>query len=531
MTERFSKNSESEEKEISIGEILIVFLRNKKLFALSSAIVFVISIFYFLFFITPVYNVYSSMEIVSPEPSTGLHSPLTMVMGMGKSQGRSIEYEVFGSRRLRDAVIEKNNLFMKIERKNNNVFNHVMRVLFGTPSGNGFLLFNSVPDELKYCEGEIIAQKLTYTISCDGNTATCKWDEDCSLEKELFSISKVGGFDVPETFRFESQNIIDTRKFFSDNLNVQMREESGMLILNFAHESPFMAAQIVNDLIGEYIDLKEKWSQEDSQSKTSYVAGILDDLIADLDEKSDLLIQFQEKEKALVPEVQISELLRKHSSLRQEMEDVRLKRDVISGIIESIQISPDTPVVVPALPGDLAAQDTLKHHNNLIFKKNDLSQKLTHDHPAMIAVKKEISSSADLLKRMLQDNISQFDRTIRNIGSLLSEVDMEQKKAPELFFTFSKLKRDVEISEKMILALSSKLYETAIDARFGLPPVRVIDVPDAHVLRSSPQIKFTGFMIIFLSLFLGITVVFSKEFFMVMLKSYKDATRIGKSKV
>lgn len=509
---------------ITIEDFIRVLSTNKKLYCISSLITFTVIVFVFLFVITPVYTVNSSIEIRSTQGSTSI-SPFDMMsqfIGGVVSNSKSIDFELLKSRTLMDSVIQKDNLRMNVRKKNNSMFVYYWSKLFGEKAEDAFVIFKKIPEPLKAGSGEITASEDGYVIEFGGTQAECRWNEDCLLGKDTVSVEKIGKFTVPVTYKFAYEPIIFARDRFAkallvDNaaaggaLNLKKGGDTELINLVFTHESPLMSVRILNDLLAVYIEKKKEWEKNDSDSKQAYINGMLDDLSLGIHEKVQKMISFQQQEHTIMPEVEFPELLKKQETMKVQVEEFKFKRKILENTLKNIEKDSGKPITLPI--EESSVQEALKYHNALIFKRNELSQRVTEEHPLKVAADEEIKESENALKNVIQTSITQYDKGEKLLTDLLNMMSDGQEKLPENLITFASLKRDVELAERVYVTLSAKLYESSISPNIGVLPVRVVDAPDPYVLRSFPKSVMFAAITLIATLLSGFFVVFAKEFF------------------
>ena len=510
--------------EMTIDDFIKIIRNNKKLYCISSLITFVLVVCIYLFSLKPVYDVDSSIEIRSSQGGASI-SPFDMMaqfVGMGASSNKSIDLELLKSRTLMDSVIEKNNLQMKVNKKNNTMFFYYWnKFVADNVSNDVFVIFKKFPESITLEKGYIVANEDGYTIECGGKKADCLWNSDCNFGDGVLVLEKLGTFNVPEEYVFSYMSLIDTRKWVSKAFNIVTAGSSDpltikggvteFLTLVFSHESTIMAAKILNDLVAAYILKKNEWEKNDVISKHIYINGMLDELSLGIEEKAQKMIMFQHKENTIVPELEFPELLKKQETLKVQSEEFKFKRKILENSLDSIEKKPGKPITVPI--EEPSVQEALKYHNALLFKRNELAQRVTEEHPLKVAAEEEIKESELSLKNVIKNSIAQYAKGEKLVDELLNMMSEGKEKLPENLVTFANLKRDVELAERVYLTLSAKLYESSISPNIGVDPVRVIDAPSTDVLRSFP--KTNAFIIItFIATFLsGFVVIFAKEFF------------------
>lgn len=515
---------ENKRIQITIEDFIKIIRDNKKLYCISSLITFAVIVFVFLFVITPVYSVNSSIEIRSSQGSTSI-SPFDMMsqfIGGVMSNSKSIDFELLKSRTLMDSVIQKDNLQMNVRKKNNSMFSHYWNKFFGENGEDAFIIFKKIPEPLKVGSGEITATEEGYVIEFGGEKAECAWNSDCMFGKEVVSIEKIGKFTIPVRYDFVYESVIFARDRFSkallvDNaaatgaLNLKKGGDAELILLLFTHESPLMSARVLNDLIEAYIEKKSEWEKSDAVSKQAYINGMLDELSQGIQEKAEKMIVFQQTEHTIMPELEFPELLKKQEAMKVQQEEFKFKRKILENTLKNIEKDSGKPITVPI--EESSVQEALKYHNALIFKRNELAQRVTEEHPLKVAADEEIKESENALKNVIRTSITQYDKGEKLITELLNMMSDGQEKLPENLITFANLKRDVELAERVYVTLSAKLYESSISPNIGILPVRVVDYPDPLVLRSFPKSKIFAAITLIATILSGFFVVFAKEFF------------------
>lgn len=510
--------------EITMEDFIKIIRDNKKLYCLSSMVVFVVSLIVFLFCLTPVYSVNASIETRTAQGSSSFSSfdVVNQFIGGSITSSKSIDFELLRSRTLMDSVIKKNNLQMNVKKKNNNMFSHYWSKILGKQQEDAFVVFRKIPELFKLGSGLIFATEEGYTIEYNGEKAECAWNSNCIFGKDEVLLEKVGTFNFPITYKFAYETIISTRQRVSNALNIDNVATSGsagmkrggnneFITLSFTHESPLISVLVLDSFIDVYIEKKNIMEEEDRVLKHGYINKVLDELAMGIQEKEGKLIIFQQKEHTIMPTLEFSELLKKQETLKVQSEEFKFKRKILENSLDSIEKKPGKPITVPI--DEPSVQDALKYHNLLLFKRNELAQRVTEEHPVKVAVDDEIKESENALKNVIKTSVSRYAQGEKIIDELLNMILGGKEKIPENLITFANLTRDVELAEKVYLSLSAKLYESSISPNIGVPPVRVIDAPDPFVVRSFPKSMMFLIVISIVTLISGFVIVFAKEFF------------------
>ena len=519
-SENIELTAEKETVEITVKDVVKILHRNKKVFFISSFIAFSVLSFVFLFLLTPVYDVNSSVEIRNQQSSPSLSfDAISMLMGGVVTNDKNIDLELLKSRTLLNTVIDGNGLQMNVKRKNNTMFSYLWNRVFGELSEDAFIIFKKIPENIQSKKGEITASEDGFMIEHDGEKAECKWDSDCNFKGGVVALEKLGNFSIPVSYKFEFEPVIDTRERVAGSLNIKKADDSEMIKLAFTHQSPLMAAKILSDITKVFIQKKTEWDENDAESKKNYINKILAELSVGIDEKSQKLIMFQQQEKTIMPEVEVPELLKKQETLKIQIEEFKFKKQILANTLKSVESDPGKPITIPI--EEMSVQEALKYHNSLLFKRNELAQRVTAEHPLKVAADEEIKESENALKNVIKTSIAQYEKGEKLLNDLFNMITSGQGKIPETLFTFANLKRDVELAEKVYVTLSAKLYESSVSPNVGIVPVRIIDAPDPNVLRSFPKVRIFAIIIFMLTVFSGFVAVFAKEVF----KSLKESLK------
>lgn len=519
-SENIDLPAEKETVEITVKDVVQILHRNKKLFFVASFTAFTVLSFIFLFLLTPVYDVNSSLEIRNQQSTPSLSfDAISMLMGGGMASDKSIDLELLKSRTILDSVIAENGLQMNVKRKNNTMFAYLWNRVFGELPEDAFVVFRKIPENIQSKKGEITASEEGFSIEHGGEKAECKWDTDCSFRGGTVALEKLGTFSIPVSYKFEYEPIIDTRERVAANLSIKKADDSEMVKLFFTHQSPLMATKVLSDITKIFVKKKTEWEENDARSKKEYITKMLDELSLGIDEKSQKMIAFQQQEKTILPEVEVPELLKKQETLKIQIEEFKFKRQILANTLKNIDKNPGKPITVPI--EEESVQEALKYHNTLIFKNNELTQRVTAEHPLKVAADEEIKESENALKNVIKTSVVQYEKGEKLLNDLLDMITSGQGKIPETLFTFANLKRDVELAEKVYVTLSAKLYESSVSPTVGIVPARVIDKPDPNVLRSFPKVRVFAIIIFALTVFSGFVAVFAKEVF----KSLKESLK------
>ncbi len=514
--------NKKETVEITLKDLVKILRDNKKLFFVSSFVAFAVLSFVFLFLLTPIYDVNSSLEIRSQQsaPSLSFDAISVLMGGGGMTNDKSIDLELLKSRTIMDSVIAENGLQMNVWRKNNTMFSYLWNRVFGELPEDAFIVFKKIPESMKSKEkGDLVASEEGFSIEYGGEKSECRWNDSCSFKGDALVIEKLGTFSVPVSYRFIFEPIIDTRERVSGSLTIKKADESEMIKLFYSHESPVFASKILENITGSFIQRKTEWEDNDARSKKDYITKMLDELSLGIDEKSQKMIAFQQQEKTIMPEVEVPELLKKQETLKIQIEEFKFKRQILANTLKNIDQNPGKPITVPI--DEESVQEALKYHNALLFKNNELTQRVTAEHPLKVAADEEIKESENALKNVIKTSIAQDETGEKLLNDLLDMIMSGQGKIPETLFTFANLKRDVELAEKVYVTLSAKLYESSVSPNVGIVPARVIDAPDPNVLRSFPKVRIFAIIIVMLTVFSGFAAVFAKEIF----KSLKESLK------
>jgi len=513
------------DKELSLFDILGFFKDNARDFFLYFLVFLVLLFTYFLFFIRPVYKVDSKIEVNEFGDSISLN-PMSFMLGDSSTSSMITEEELFKSRLIVDKVIEKCNLRAVIRKDYNNMFVYIVKNILGMSTDSGGFFIREFPDSFIEDLSLTVLSASEYKISLSDKDQICKWGESCFVEDKEINIEKIGTLQEGSTFSIEHSPTIVTRIEFLKRLSAKNYTGTKNIDLSYSDENPYLASKVLSIVIDVYESIKKEWDKKEISDKKKYIQSILGDVKKEIKEKAEKLVEYQKNNETISPDLKIEALIKQIGEIKIKISSIQLTKKILTKVIDELRNDSFETITIPSMSGDLSMVELINAHNNLVLKRDSLAEQLTDKHPQIVGMNNEIKESVKNLSDLLKQQIKVFTSSEKALENEITGIMAENSDIPEKILRSEALKNDLNLTEKLYVALTSKLYESTIDKKTGVPPIKVIDYPTAEVLRKSPKIFISFIVMVLISFVLSFLAIFLKEIFRVRVFNKRQVDKI-----
>ncbi len=514
-----------ETREISVYDIINFFKRNLKILAILFMSFTSIFVLMFLFLLSPVYRVDGLIEVNDSSDSISLN-PMNFMMGGQVSSSMVANEELFRSRLIANRVINNLNLQVVPSRKSNSMFFYVLNVLSGKGGGvSGGFRVENYPDVFKSGSIDLLLSEKGYTVIHERKEYNCSWGEDCKIDSDTLNIVKLGRFPYEERYTLSYRSALEVREMLRRKFSASYYANTSNLRLQFVDSNPYHAAKILEEYVRVFLSIKNEWDEKETIAKRKYITNILDDVKNEIKTKAELLIETQQSDNTFMPNIQFETAFKKIESIKGEVETLKMKQKLINETLAELDREPDKAVTISYLSDNLSLIEMIRSHNELIYKLDSTREQFTENHPRYISLNALISESSNNISTVLLQEKSALDSGIKILNHTANVIIEQKKDFPKNILKSEALRKDLELTEKLYVALTTKLYESTIDRKTGVPAIKVIDNPDPLVFKSSPGVSFNMLIILFLSLVIATVSVFLIEFFRDKVKNIGDVKR------
>lgn len=277
------------------------------------------------------------------------------------------------------------------------------------------------------------------------------------LESRKILLKVIDKFDLVDYYKISEYKIDNTLDAIKDDLDVD-QTENGLVQISFIHKDPKVAAEIVDYIIKELINVNNEYATSHASYYRKYVEKRYNKNLSDLQIAEDNFELFQEKN------------------------DVYLVPEQFEIIFNSLA----------DLESKLAAKEIELEYLKEVQGENS---------PQFQNASKELT--------ILKNKIDDLSKGKSNIKNSLFSIDMDE--VPSLQKEYLGLYRDVEIQNKL-LEVTLPLYEQAVmEEQKSIPTIIILDKPNVPELKNSPKRAYIVIAVFLLFLFIHIWIVIRAE--------------------
>ncbi|OQX53712.1 MAG: hypothetical protein B5M54_06425 [Candidatus Aminicenantes bacterium 4484_214] len=317
-------------------------------------------------------------------------------------------------------------------------------------------------------------------------------------------------------------------------LKIQPVEETRLVNINFRSPFPVLAADIVNNLIEEFIDYSVEMRYEATRQASEFLNKQIAQLRNELAAKEKELQKYGEEKKLLFLNEKESSVVSKYADLNTaftEAQIERINKEAAFRELSSLQIDALSPNIDNPVIQSLKAEYTRL--------KNEYDEKIKifkPEYPDMVRLKARLDS----LRTELEKEISQAVDAARteyraalakenSLKNLLEKQREDVVRTNNNAILYNSLKIDVENKRNLLNSLIAKQNEALVSARLkGLKTsnIKIVDralVPQSPVYPNPSRTVMLAFL---LSLFVGVGVAFILEYLDNTIKSPEDVEQL-----
>lgn len=493
---------------LSLRDLFYKYVRFLPWFVLSVALA-LFGAYAFLRYSTPIYST-SGILVIKTEKQGGKNDKYEDIFSGGKSQDIASEIEVLKSKALMTRVVQKKNLQYSFYVKGRIKKENIYRI---TPFN---LIVYRINDSLS-----------PYTIKLkfqDGESFKVNADEKVYKFNQLirssfgeFKLERNKGYPLARDYNIVYSPLSAAAAAFAGSVQV-VPKSAGTGILNISMQSanPFLAADVINQLMDEYGGFTRELKKRTADSSLAFIEKRLLDFGQELDSVQNQLLLYMQANNIIDAESQSASFFSNISEADKTINEQLMQlntADFIDGYLRDRKNS-NSPVLVPSSLGlsDATLNGLVDSYNQLQMERQSL---LDGNVPIANPVMREISEQIEKLRVNLLENLDNIKKsylkTMDFVRKSSGKSEAQLKTMPLKEKGYMDIKRQVDNKQILYNIMLNKREETALSRASTIESSQIVEGAYVPSVPIKPKKRSVQIMAILIGLAVPALFVFAGE--------------------
>lgn len=318
---------------------------------------------------------------------------------------------------------------------------------------------------------------------------------------------------------------------------VDVVPETRILLVTARHQDPAWAKRTADAVADEFVESNQHRRDVSTAQASTQLATELDELRKSVQTAETALSDFKDKHDLLSVSLEdkANQVARQIDKYTDALTEVRLRKLARESQLEELRkLKQSDPLRIPLAQGkdgDAAGmiQDLRRIYIEEERRLAELGARYQDDHPLLQQQKSKVNQVLLNLKRETEVQLTaaevRYSEAVRDEQKILAQqeqVKQEGLRLTRLEIGYNKLKRDAESLQKQYTLVLNRTKETGMVGRLKLNNVSVLDYARLPQAPISPKLRSALLMAGFLSMLLGVLLVFALDALDRSVKSQED---------
>lgn len=289
--------------------------------------------------------------------------------------------------------------------------------------------------------------------------------------------------------------------------------QPNVINLSYTDQSPLMASEFLDALMGAYLHERQEWKTEDASAAEAFVSEQLGAMRASLDKAQADLAAYRSNNRVVVLDSEAEAMIAQISRYEEQRVAARLEAEALSDVKSAL--SSGNPAPEAFMLGE--ARDTVLSEmaHSLSQTKRELAEletRFSGEAPDVINKKAQVDSQLSTIRSYVGNRLKRAQDNLGTLSGVIGGYEKKLKTVPEAELGLAQLTREAEVYDSLYAFLLRRQQQAAITKASTVSKNRVLDQPEVAFWEDSPKLglRLTSAP---LGMVLGVLVVLVGSFF------------------